>query len=100
EPLSIFGDGEQTRAFSYIADVAPTIALSAFDEEAMGETFNIGGDVPYTVNYLASVVCAAMGAPDHEIVHHPERSEVKHAFSDHSKLERYFGQQTPLPLEK
>src|SRR5438270_226586 len=81
EPLSVFGDGEQTRAFSYISDVAPVIAAAPFRGTGIGETFNVGADVPYTVNYLASVVREAMGVPDHDIVHHPARSEVKHAFS-------------------
>ncbi len=43
EPLTIFGDGEQTRAFSYIDDVAPVIARSVWNEAAYGEAFNVGG---------------------------------------------------------
>ena len=55
-PLTIFGDGTQTRAFSYIDDVAPVIARSIAVPTASGEIFNVGGDVPYSVAHLAQVV--------------------------------------------
>ena len=98
-PLSIFGDGEQTRAFSHVDDVVPAIADSPVTPGALGEIFNVGADVPYTVNYLADVVRRAMGVPEHPIVHHEARNEVKHAFSDHSKVQRVFGLPTPTDLE-
>ena len=46
KPLTIFGDGEQTRAFSYIDDVAPTIARSVLVPEAYGEVFNVAAISP------------------------------------------------------
>ena len=56
QPLTIFGDGNQTRAFSYISDVAPQMARSVTLPEAQNQIFNIGGDVDYTVNELAETV--------------------------------------------
>ncbi len=44
--LTIFGDGNQTRAFSYIKDVAPIIAGSIHNESAYCQTFNVGADIP------------------------------------------------------
>ena len=99
EPLSIFGDGEQTRAFSYVRDVVPAIARAPFTDGARGEVFNVGADVPCTINRLARVVREAMGAPDHPVVHHEPRSEVVHAFADHSKPRRVFGEQPQTGLE-
>jgi UDP-glucose 4-epimerase len=90
EPLTIFGDGEQTRAFSYIDDVAPVIARSVLSPPAYGQVFNVGGDQPYTVNQLAEVVREAMGVPSHPIVHLPARNEVKHAFASHDKAAQFF----------
>jgi len=84
EPCTVFGDGEQQRAFTYIADVAPAIARCVERPAAYGETFNIGADVPYTVNYLATAVQRAMGK-DTGIVHLAPRHEVVDAFSDHAK---------------
>jgi UDP-glucose 4-epimerase len=60
--MTIFGDGTQTCAFSYIADVAPVIARSIEFPEASNQIFNVGADTPYTVNELAEVVAGAMGA--------------------------------------
>ena len=41
KPLTVFGDGQQTRAFTYIADVAPMIAEAPFTRGALNEVFNI-----------------------------------------------------------
>ncbi len=98
EPLTIFGDGEQTRAFTYIGDVAEPIARAVEVEEAYGEVFNIGGDTPYTVNELVRAVMEAMGT-EGRIRHVEERTEVKHAWADHGKAERVFGHQGTTPLE-
>lgn len=100
EPLSVFGDGSQTRAFSYVGDVVGPIAASPDTDGARGEVFNVGADQPWSVNDLARLVCAEMGAPDHPVVHHEARNEVLHAFSDHAKLASVFGEQDPTPLEE
>lgn len=89
EPLTIFGDGKQTRAFSYIDDVAPVIARSVLVPDAYGEVFNVGGDQPYTVNELVEAVREAMGMPSHPIVHLAARNEVKHAFASHAKVRAF-----------
>jgi UDP-glucose 4-epimerase len=60
-PMTIFGDGEQKRAFSYISDVAPVIARSIETPEAYNQVFNVGAETPYTVNELAETVARAMG---------------------------------------
>jgi UDP-glucose 4-epimerase len=99
QPLSIFGDGEQTRAFSYVGDVVPIIAGAPLTEAAIGETFNIGAETPYSVNALADMMRVKMGVPDHPVVHHPPRDEVVHAFSDHSRLHSTFGKQETTSLD-
>jgi UDP-glucose 4-epimerase len=99
QPMTVFGDGQQTRAFSYIDDVAPTIANSVNVPAAYNEVFNIGADQPYTVNYLAEVVAQAFGVKP-EIRYLPARNEVVDAYSDHSKARRIFGQSRAIPLEK
>jgi UDP-glucose 4-epimerase len=98
EPLSIFGDGIQTRAFSYVSDVIAPIAAAPDVDGARGEVFNVGADRPWSVNELAALVSAEMGVPDHPVVHHEARNEVVHAFSDHSKLAAVFGERDPIAL--
>ncbi|MEW6405987.1 MAG: NAD-dependent epimerase/dehydratase family protein [Chloroflexota bacterium] len=98
-PMTIFGDGEQKRAFSYISDVAPLIARSIEVPAAYNQVFNVGADTPYTVNELAETVTRAMGV-ESQIKHLPARNEVKVAYSSHSKVERIFGAVTPVGLEE
>jgi len=97
KPMTIFGDGQQTRAFSSIDDVAPVIARAALEPRAYGETFNVGGDVATTVNELAQIVARAMGvAPN--IQHLKSRLEVKDAFASHDKIRRFFNLPPPVRL--
>lgn len=88
--LTVFGDGMQTRAFSHIDDVAPIIAKSIEMPEAYNEIFNIGADTPYSVKELATIVCEAFGVPE-QLQFLEARNEVVHAYSDHSKVHKYFG---------
>lgn len=97
QPMTVFGDGEQKRAFTYIGDIAPIIAASATTPAAFGEVFNVGADSPYTVNELARLVQDAMGIKG-EMKHLEARNEVVFAFSDHSKVERIFGKRRETTL--
>ena len=99
EPLTVFGDGEQTRAFSYISDVAPYIAASVDVPAAYNEVFNIGADQPFTVNELAARVGDAMGI-EGRIRHLPARNEVVDAVADHEKAQQVFQMGVPVSLEE
>jgi len=98
KPMTIFGDGTQTRAFSYIKDVAPLIAESVQIPDAYNQVFNIGADQPYSVNELALSVAKAMGVSP-QILHLPPRNEVKDAYSSHEKIQRVFGKRPVTSLE-
>jgi len=99
EPMSIFGDGTQTRAFSYIGDVAPLIADAIGVPEAFNQTFNVGADESTTVNELAALVANAMGK-EPRITHLEARKEVLHAVADHSRVEEVFGYRAGWRLER
>lgn len=88
--LSVFGDGKQTRAFSYIGDVAPHIANCVNVPAAMNQIFNIGADQEFTINELAITVQNAMDLSG-KIRYLEPRKEVVHAYADHSKAKRIFG---------
>jgi UDP-glucose 4-epimerase len=98
KPMTVFGDGLQKRAFSYIGDVVPMIAEAPWIEQAHNQVFNVGADQPYTVNELAYEVAVAMGTPEHAIEHLPARNEVRIAYCDHGKSERVFGKHSQTPL--
>jgi UDP-glucose 4-epimerase len=97
-PMTIFGDGEQTRAFTYIQDVAPVIANAPFNPRARNQIFNVGADTAYSVNELAKQVAKAMGVPP-KIEYLEPRNEVKHAFSSHVRLEDAFGYRAKFTLK-
>jgi UDP-glucose 4-epimerase len=97
EPMTIFGDGTQQRAFTHINDVAPIISESVRIPAARNEIFNVGADVPYTVNDLAKFVADAMGTKC-RIRYLDPRNEVKVAFSDHCKAQRLFGTRNKIAL--
>lgn len=88
--LTIFGDGEQTRSFSYIDDVAPHIAGSVLRPDLYNSTFFIGGDQQYSVNELAHVVAAEFGVlPD--IKYLQQRHEARTAWANTDRARSAFG---------
>ncbi|GLI38609.1 NAD-dependent epimerase/dehydratase family protein [Geobacter hydrogenophilus] len=96
-PVTIYGDGTQTRAFSHISDVAPVMAASIDNRRAYNQVFNVGADQPFTILELAQVIAREMGAnPD--VTFLEKRDEVLHAVSSHDKLRRFFDVPEPLPL--
>ena len=97
QPLTIFGDGTQTRAFSYISEISGTIAKAAITPKAFGEVFNVGADTPYSVNELAEVVANYFGVKAN-INYLEARNEVLHAYSSHEKVKQYFPVPTPVSL--
>jgi UDP-glucose 4-epimerase len=99
KPMSVFGDGTQRRAFSYIGDVAPILADAMDVPAAYNQIFNIGADQPYSVNELAEAVAKAMGVMPN-VAHLPARNEVQNAYSSHEKLRRVFGARKLTPLDE
>lgn len=100
EPLYIYGNGEQMRAFSYIEDSLPCY-IKCMDK-ADGEIINIGGKHPVTINALARTVCKAMGTSSelcYPVQHLPERhGEVKVAYCTYEKSERLLGYKEKVGL--
>ena len=99
EPMPVFGDGQQSRAFSHIRDVAPIIARSPLVEASRNETYNIGADTPYTILDLVESIARAFEV-EPRVEHLPARNEVVHAFSDHSKVNQAFDPPAPLSLDE
>jgi UDP-glucose 4-epimerase len=82
-PITIFGDGKQTRAFSYIDDVLEPFWKAATDERASKEIINLGGIKEYTITEAANILMEVIGAE--EVKYLEQRHEVKHAWSTHQK---------------
>lgn len=99
QPMTVFGDGTQTRAFSYIGDLAPVIADAVEVPAARNQVFNIGADQAYAVNDLAAAVARAMGVAP-AIRHLAPRNEVQDAYSSHDKVAQVFGARPLRSLEE
>jgi len=89
KPMTIFGDGKQTRAFSYIDDVAPYIARTVEVRAARNKVFNIGSDKVCTILELSEKIAKEMGVKL-QLRFLPPRNEVMHAFSGHKEFRRVF----------
>lgn len=96
--VTIFGDGRQSRAFTYIDDVAPLIAHSVESASARNEIFNLGADRTTTVSLLAEMVAKSLNLKVWDIVHLPTRFEPKHAYCSHAKANRLLNRPQPLAL--
>ena len=90
EPLTIFGDGEQKRAWSYIDDCLEPLWKASQLKETSKEIINLGGSEFTTINEAAQLLREIMGGGDIErvpVVYKEPRHEVKDAYPTHTKSE-------------
>jgi UDP-glucose 4-epimerase len=99
QPMTIFGDGNQVRAFSYVGDVIPVIASSPQYPNAICGIYNIGGDQPCTINELVSLIAEAMGVEKY-VDYLDGRYEVKIAFSSHNRAREVFGYEPKTDIKE
>jgi nucleoside-diphosphate-sugar epimerase len=80
----IFGDGEQSRDFTFVANAVHANLLAALrDNPLRGDVLNVGTGGCISVNELASVMARELGRPDLSPVHHAQRTgDLKHSFAD------------------
>lgn len=98
QSMPVFGDGLQTRAFTHIDDIAPSIVDCVDNAKARNQVFNVGSESPRTVLDVAHAVAAAFGVAP-VVKHLPARQEVVHAFSSSAKSEAVFGRRSTISLE-
>ena len=99
QPMPVFGDGLQTRAFTHIDDVAPHIVDCVTNSQTRNTIFNVGSESPRTVLDVAYAVAAAFSV-EPKVKHLPARQEVVHAFSSSARCEAVFGKRTTITLEE
>ena len=81
EPLTIYGDGTQTRCFAHIADVIDAVMAVAFSTATVGRVVNIGNNFEISMNDLAAKIIAQTGSSS-EIVHLPYEVAYSAGFED------------------
>lgn len=83
EPMTIYGDGENTRAFTYIDDILPCLWRAAIKTEAKNQIINLGGIRHTSLNETVEIMKNITG--NNNIVYLEPRHEVKHAWCTHKK---------------
>lgn len=97
KPMLIYGDGEQTRAFSAIDDCLQPFWNAATFDTASKEIINVGGIYPYTINEAAKLLCSITGYD--KIEHMEARHEVKYAVPKPDKSIHLLGFEQKTSLE-
>jgi nucleoside-diphosphate-sugar epimerase len=100
-PPTIFGDGEQSRDFTYVANAVHANLLAARRDGAIGgEVINVGTGGRISVNQLARQMAEALGRPDLLPLHLPERAgDLKHSFADMARATSLLGYAPIVPFE-
>ena len=96
EPLTIVGDGEQRRDFTYVGDVVNANIMAAIsnpEEEAFGQVYNVGCGKNYSVNELAAMIS------DTTVNIPPRPAEARLSLANNSKLYETFGWKPRMKLE-
>ena len=91
-PMVVFGDGSQSRDFTYVSDTAAGILLAGEHPDAVGETINIGSGTDVTIRDLARLVAIEAGRPDAVIEHdEPRPGDVYRLIADVSRARALLG---------
>jgi UDP-glucose 4-epimerase len=92
KPMIVFGDGSQTRDFTYVSDTAEGIMSAGLSAEAVGRTVNLGSGVEISIADLAGEVAAVVGGPGHRVIRdQPRPGDVQRLFADTSLARRLLG---------
>jgi len=98
--MTIFGNGAQSRAFTHVSDIAPTVAHSVERPQAYDRVFNLGTDIPHTVLQTAHLVADAMNVPARIRFLEPRKEPIE-AYCTHALSREVFGDLIGnIPLEK
>ena len=95
--MLIYGDGTQTRAFTYIEDNLGPLWNAATLPQASKQIINLGGITPYTINEAASILSSITGY--YKIEHREQRHEVKWAVPTYQKSIDILGFEDKTTLE-
>jgi UDP-glucose 4-epimerase len=99
KPLTVYGDGEQTRDFIHVSDAVEAMASAVHKDQAIGHTFNIGTGKPTTINKLAGIF-SRLTDTGCQINHvPPRRGEVRASWSNIEKAKKVLEYKPKVSLE-
>jgi len=105
EPITIYGDGNQTRSFAYVSDAINGIINLANHPEAVGEIFNLGSEEEVTISDLAKKI-RRLTQSNSQIIHLPYEEvfgegfeDMRHRVPDTTKIRNLIGYVPKVGLE-
>src|SRR5258705_224761 len=99
KPMIVFGDGTQTRDFTYVSDSAHGIILAGTTAAAVGRTINLGSGFELAINELAKTIARITEHPDAVIQHdEPRPGDVLRLYADMSQARSLLGYDVRVPL--
>jgi UDP-glucose 4-epimerase len=99
-PLTVHGDGSQTRDFVHVKDVVEAFVLSLKKEEAAGEVFNVGSGRGTSVTELAEAVLGLGGRDLGLVYEKPRKGEIKHSWANIEKAGKMLGYAPKVTLQR
>ena len=106
EPLTIYGDGRQSRSFTYVSDAVRATLLAGECEEALGEAFNVGSSGEISIIDAAGLVLSLTGSrsevhhQQYEDVFGPRFEDTRRRVPDVRKAEKLLGFSADVPLRE
>lgn len=101
--LAIYGDGRQVRDFNYVDDVVDAFLRAGADDQANGQVYNLGGDEPVSLLYLAQLMIELAGKGSYRLVPWPEnrkRIDIGDYYGDYRKIRSKLGWHPRVSLEE
>jgi len=99
KPISVFGDGEQTRDFTFVAD-AVAAAAAAATRGTPGRVYNIGGGSRVSVNEVLEMIGRVSGKRLQVVVDPVQKGDMRHTYADTSLARADLGYQPAVGLEQ
>ena len=98
EPIDIYGDGQQTRDFTFVSDIVAANLLAGEVPEAIGEVFNIGGGCRVVLADVLQTMEEIMDKPLQKNYIDRARGDARHTSADISKAKKILGYQPQVSL--
>ncbi|HEY2541765.1 MAG TPA: NAD-dependent epimerase/dehydratase family protein [Gaiellaceae bacterium] len=99
EPVTIFGDGEQSRDFTYVANVVDATVRAAHADGASGRIFNVAAGSPASVNAVAETIGRIVGKPVEATFAPPRPGDIRDSWADVSAARNVLGYEPTVDLE-
>lgn len=100
QPIGIYGDGKQTRDFTYVSDAVMANLLAAAIPAAVGEVFNIGGGSRVVLVDVLDTMEEITGIPLHRQYQERARGDARHTSADTSKAQKILGYKPQVSLQE